>query len=181
MGSAFQWLPIVLGGLLSVSVLAASIAWFDAGSRTLWRGADEKWISARISELHPRLRTPMRASILQAAFSSIVLSLCYSGNRGKDVYLFMLSLSVVSQLVPFFIMFLGLWQPDATASSKQNIRRQIWGGLGAFSCAAGIVLSFIPQSTAEPVIWYVSKMLFGVLGFIIIGVFVYNYRQAKIN
>jgi hypothetical protein len=110
---------------------------------------------------------------LQAAFSSIVLALCYSGNRGKDVYLFMLSLSVVSQLVPFVIMFLGLRQADSAATSNQNLRRQIWGGLGGFSCAAGIVLSFIAPGS-ESSLLHAPKMLLGISCFALLGWIVYR-------
>ncbi|MFO1002346.1 MAG: hypothetical protein U0936_18620 [Planctomycetaceae bacterium] len=55
---------------------------------------------------------------------------------------------------------------------------QILGVLGAFSCAVSVVLSFIPQSSAESFVWYASKMLLGVAGFMFLGLLVYRSTRA---
>jgi amino acid transporter len=177
----FPFVPVVLGGLLSVSVIAASVAWFDAGSRTLWRAAQSNWVHKSMGLLHPRFRTPVRASIVQALASCLVIVLCYSGNRGENVYQFLLSISVVFQLVPFVIMFVGLIKSGAEAGPRYRWLYRSCGVLGASSCVAGIAVSFIPVGTSESSGLYVAKLALGVIVFAIVGAFVYLTRLRPEN
>jgi len=91
-----------------------------------------------------------------------------------EAYQVLLRASVAINLVPFVYTFLALM----TLETARRFER-VAGAVGALVTAAGMVTAFLPSADVASVVLFESKMVAGVGGPLVIGLWLYRRARAQ--
>ena len=176
-----QWLVSLLGTLICVSVIGASVTWFAGASRMLWVAAHDGSLPAPLATLSPRFGTPVAALVLQGVLSTAILAISFVGSQAQQVFTTLVDLSVVLQLIPFLTLFVGLFRAGLVERNEHSKVFMLAGAAGALASLAGILLAFVPSRQVESVWMHELNLIGGCVLFVGSCVVLFAMRRKPTN
>jgi hypothetical protein len=99
----------------------------------------------------------------------VLTALSLVGSTVNEAYQVLLRATVIINLVPFVYIFLALMTLDGATA-----RERLAGGTGAAITTAGILAAFLPDESVTSVAVFEAKMLAGVFGPILLGLWLFR-------
>jgi amino acid transporter len=174
--------PLAL--LLSISIAGIAAAWLAGSARIPFVAGLDRYLPARLGELHPRFASPYIALIVHGVLSTFFLAMSFIGANVKEAFVTLLDLAVVLQLVPFLYMYAALIR--LTAKRKRSgifrpITLQLAGVSGLLTTALAMVVAFVPSRQISSVWLFEAKLISGCIFFVGLAVFFfYVYGRRKL-
>lgn len=137
--------------LITVSALGSVGAWLASVARLPFVAGLDRYLPESFGRLHPRWRTPHVSLLTLAATLVICIFLGQAGTSVKGAYDVLVSMTVISTLIPFLLLFASVIRLQREPAGPGVIRVPggrpvaiLFGVVGFATTAASIVLSFLP-------------------------------------
>ena len=172
--------------VLSIAICGALSAWLSGGGRIPFVAGVDRYLPAMLSRVHGEWQTPHVALIAQAVASSVVIGLSFAGKdvRLHEAYDVLLALAVITQMIPFVYLNVGLVRVAGTPGGLY--RGKLWlrllGAVGLATTCVAIATAFIPPADIANAWRYEAKLVFGLALFSFGGTglfFRYASRKAS--
>jgi len=158
-------LHLVVAMMLSIAICGALSAWLSGGGRIPFVAGVDRYLPAMLSRVHCKWQTPHVALIAQAAASTVVIGLSFAGKdvRLHEAYDVLLALAVVTQMIPFLYLNVGLVRVAGTPGGLYRGKLRLWllGALGLATTCMAIATAFIPPTDINNVGRYEIKLVLG--------------------
>lgn len=162
------WLVAPIAVVMALSIGGAASAWFAGPARVPFVAGLDHVLPAALGRVHPRWGSPHVALITCALISAGLTALSLAGSTVAEAYQVLLRASIVINLVPFVYTFLAL----LTLDGAHPVAR-LAGAVGAMVTAGGIAAAFLPGDDVTSVLVFELKMLAGVGGPIVLGLWLF--------
>jgi glutamate:GABA antiporter len=154
----FGWHVVtpIAAGLVTISCLASAGAWLGAVARLPFVAGIDHYLPKAFGRMHPRWGSPVVALCTQAAIAGIFIFLGQGGTTVRGAYVVLVSMTVISTLLPFLLLFASAVPLSGGARRPEDIR--IPGGrptlviasaIGFLTTLGSIVLTLVPPA-GEP-------------------------------
>lgn len=137
--------------LITVSALGSVGAWLASVTRLPFVAGLDRYLPAAFGRLHPRWRTPHVSLITLGLALVVCIVLGQAGTSVKGAYDVLVSMTVITTLIPFLFVFASLVKLQGEPAGPGVIRvpggrpvATLLGAIGFATTAASIVLSFLP-------------------------------------
>ncbi len=137
--------------LITVSALGSVGAWLASVARLPFVAGIDRYLPESFGRLHPRWRTPHVSLLTLAATLVVCIFLGQAGTSVKGAYEVLVSMTVISTLIPFLLLFASVIRLQREPAGPGVIRvpggrpvAVLFGVVGFATTAASIVLSFLP-------------------------------------
>ncbi|HKN47639.1 MAG TPA: APC family permease, partial [Candidatus Polarisedimenticolia bacterium] len=148
----------VASALITLSALGSVGAWLGSTARLPFVAGIDNFLPRSFARVHPRWRTPHVSLWAQAAVILVCILLSQAGTTVKGAYDILVSMTVISLLLPFLLLFAAAIRVQREPAGPEVIR--VPGGrpaaivvasVGLLTTAVAIVLSvFPPADTPRP-------------------------------
>ena len=148
----------VASALITLSALGSVGAWLGSTARLPFVAGIDNFLPRSFARVHPRWRTPHVSLWGQAAVILVCILLSQAGTTVKGAYDILVSMTVISLLLPFLLLFAAAIRVQREPAGPEVIR--VPGGrpaaivvasVGLLTTAVAIVLSvFPPADTPRP-------------------------------
>ena len=165
-----------LAGVMAVSLAGGLAAWYAGSTRIPFVAGFNHALPAALGRVHPRWGSPWVALLTQGALTVAFIAVTMWGSSVREGYQVLLRSSVITTLIPFGYMFVGL----VTLTDEPAWKRAA-GVVGLLVSVAGMVAAFVPGGDVTNVAWYEAKLLGGSLLPLAVGVafFARARRRAR--
>jgi amino acid transporter len=147
-----------LASVMAVSLAGGLAAWYAGSTRIPFVAGFNSALPAALGRVHPRWGSPYVALFTQGALTVAFIAVTMWGSSVREAYQVLLKSSVVTTLIPFSYMFLGLIRLDGVPAWKRAA-----GAVGLLVSIVGMIAAFVPASDVTNVAWYEVKLLGGSL------------------
>ena len=137
--------------LITVSALGSVGAWLASVTRLPFVAGIDRYLPRAFGRLHPKWRTPHVSLITLGAALVVCIVLGQAGTSVKGAYDVLVSMTVITTLIPFLFVFASLVKLQREPADPGVIRvpggrpvATLLGAIGFATTAASIVLSFLP-------------------------------------
>jgi len=137
--------------LITVSALGSVGAWLASVTRLPFVAGIDRYLPRAFGRLHPKWRTPHVSLITLGAALVVCIVLGQAGTSVKGAYDVLVSMTVITTLIPFLFVFASLVKLQREPAGPGVIRvpggrpvATLLGAIGFATTAASIVLSFLP-------------------------------------
>ncbi len=137
--------------LITLSALASVGAWLGSTARIPFVAGLDDFLPKGFARIHPRWRTPYVALLVMAAIEAICVFLGQAGTSVRGTYDVLVSMSVISFLIPFLFLFAAAIRvqrdpagPDVMRVPGGRPAAILLGVLGFLTTGVAIVLSLFP-------------------------------------
>jgi amino acid transporter len=137
--------------LITVSALGSVGAWLASVTRLPFVAGLDRYLPTAFGRLHPRWRTPHVSLITLGLALVVCIVLGQAGTSVKGAYDVLVSMTVITTLIPFLFVFASLVKLQREPAGPGVIRvpggrpvATLLGAIGFATTAASIVLSFLP-------------------------------------
>jgi glutamate:GABA antiporter len=151
-GIGLGWLTPLAAILAVVTCLGSASAWLGSVARIPFVAGIDHFLPSSFGRLHPRYGSPANALITQTAIASVFVVMGQAGTTVKGAYEVLVSLTVITQMLPFLCLFATAAQLARGARVEGELRMP--GGraavvatalVGLLTTAGAIVLSLVPR------------------------------------
>lgn len=187
MGPGFEWLFLLLAGLVLFTFLANMVTWSIGANRVIAAtGLDEK-VPSLLGHRHPRYNTPDYAYYIMGVVGSVLVIGNYAGSQNvQNVFWTLFALSSIVFLLPYLLMFpaaiiLRYRFPDRPRPYRVpggNAGLWICAVLGEFFIALACVFFFVPPEGTENVLRHEAYLVGGTVISILLGVWIHLRSRA---
>ena len=153
-----EWLAAPLASVMAVSLAGGLAAWYAGSTRIPFVAGLNDALPSALGRVHPRWGSPYVALLAQGALTVGFIAATMWGSSVREGYQVLLRSSVITTLVPFGYMFLGLVSLKDEAAWKRAA-----GVVGFAVSLAGMIAAFVPGDDVANVGWYEVKLLAGSL------------------
>jgi len=153
-----EWLATPLAAVMAVSLAGGLAAWYAGSTRIPFVAGFNDALPAALGRVHPRWGSPYVALLTQGALTIAFIAATMWGSSVKEGYQVLLRSSVITTLIPFSYMFLGL-----ISLRDEPAWKRAAGVLGLLVSAVGMLAAFVPDDDVTNVPWYHAKLLAGSL------------------
>lgn len=171
---------LILGTLGGVSV------WLATTARLPFVVGLDRYLPSAFGKLHPRFGTPYVSLISLALVTIFFIMLSSLGEKAEQVYNILISLEIVTFLIPYLYMFASVVKFEADKKFKRKV--DIPGGrknamaagiVGFLVVTASLLLALVPGDDVEdPFTFYIT--ISASLSFnMIVGIGLYLYAKRK--
>jgi amino acid transporter len=169
------WLTGPLAIALAVSIAGGLSAWYAGSTRIPFVAGFGHALPEALGRVHPRWGSPWVALVTQGALSALFITVTLAGSSVAEAYQIFLKSSVVTTLVPFCYMFLGLMRLRDVGAWRRAA-----GAAGFAVSAVGAAAAFWPTEDVGSVVVFEAKLVLGALLPVAIGLALYarSKRQA---
>jgi glutamate:GABA antiporter len=173
-----EWLAAPLAVVMAVSLAGGLAAWYAGSTRIPFVAGFNDALPAGLARVHPRFGSPWVALLTQGAVTLGFIAATMWGSSVREGYQVLLRSSVITTLVPFSYMFLGLIRLRDEPAWKRAA-----GGTGLLVSVAGMAAAFVPGSDVTSVARYEAKLVAGSLLPLAVGLvfFIRARRSAGFN
>jgi glutamate:GABA antiporter len=168
------WLVAPIAILMALAVGGSASAWFAGPARIPFVAGLDRALPSALGRVHPRWGSPHVALITCAVISAALTALSMLGSAVAEAYQVLLRATVVINLVPFVYVFLALVTLDRVHALVRAA-----GGVGALITSAGILAAFLPDDNVSSVAVFELKMLAGVFGPLIVGLWMFARSRRR--
>jgi amino acid transporter len=162
------WLVPVAAIVMSLAIGGAASAWLAGPARIPFVAGLDRALPSALGRLHPRWGSPHVALITCAVISAALTALSMAGSGVAEAYQVLLRATVVINLLPFVYIFLALLTLDAVAPFERAA-----GAVGALVASAGMLAAFLPDDNVSSVVVFELKMIVGVVGPLLGGLWLF--------
>jgi amino acid transporter len=168
------WLVAPIAILMALAVGGSASAWFAGPARIPFVAGLDRALPSALGRVHPRWGSPHVALITCAVISAALTALSMVGSAVDEAYQVLLRATVVINLIPFVYVFLALATLDRVSALARSA-----GGVGAAITTAGILAAFLPDDNVTSVAIFELKMVAGVVGPLLIGIWLFARSQRR--
>ena len=173
-----EWLATPLAIVMAVSLAGGLAAWYAGATRIPFVAGFNHALPAALGRVHPRWGSPWVALLAQGGLTVAFIAATMWGSSVREGYQVLLRSSVITTLVPFGYMFVGLVSLKDVPAWKRAA-----GVVGLIVSVAGLIAAFVPGGDVTNVWWYEVKLLAGSLLPLAVGLLFFararrNARQA---
>lgn len=141
----------IAAALIAISALGSVGCWLGSTARLPFVAGLDNFLPKGFARLHPRWRTPYVALLTQAAVTVICVFLGQAGTSVGGAYNILVSMSVITFMLPYLLLFAAMIRLQWTPAGPGVIRVPggrptaiALGALGFCTTAVAIVLSIFP-------------------------------------
>ncbi len=183
--TGWQFLPVAVAGLVSVSVVGGLTAWLGGVARLPYVVGLDRFLPAVLARLHPRHGSPYVAILLQSVLTAVFIVASQSGSTVTEAYLVLLDMTIVLNFVPFIAIFLALPRLRGAGAEPGVVR--VPGGRGVLWLVAGagvattlltLLSAVIPGPDVQNPAIYEAKLWGGLGFFSVIGYVIYARHRG---
>lgn len=146
-----RWLVPIVAALITLNAMGGVGSWFAATARLPFVAGLDRYLPRAFGSVHPRFHTPHVALLVQAAISVVFVILGQAGTSVRGAYDVLVSMSIITNFVPFLFMFAAFIKVQSEPAGADVIvvpggKRvaALFGALGFLTTAIAIVLACIP-------------------------------------
>jgi amino acid transporter len=164
-----HWLaPVaaIVAILLVLGNLGGLGAWLAGSARLPFVAGLDGALPAAFARIHPRWQTPYVGLLTQGAIATVFVLASLVGTTVKNAYLVLTQ----TTLILFFIPYLYLFAAYLRLRRGRTIGTALVGVVGFAAVLFSIVLGFVPPADETHPWLYRTKVVGGVIGFMLIGV-----------
>ncbi|HKN48502.1 MAG TPA: APC family permease [Candidatus Polarisedimenticolia bacterium] len=168
-----DWIAPLAAALITITALASVGAWLGSTARIPFVAGIDRFLPRSFARIHPRWHTPHIALLVMALVEAVCVLLGQAGTTVPGAYDVLVSMTVISFLIPFLFLFASAIRAQRESAGPQVIRvpggrigAVLLGGLGFLTTAVSIVLSVFPPEY-EP---HKGLAVFKVLGLTVVNV-----------
>jgi len=166
--------------VVGLSLLGGLSAWFGAAARLPFAVGVDRMLPAYVGKLDDRTGAPVHAIWIQALLTIAVLALSALGSSVAGAYDFVVSMSVITFMIPYLWMFAAYWMVQKREASGLDFRTpggsawaKIWAAIGLVMVLSAIAGSLVPSpQEPEPMLACV-KLVVASLVLVLIGAGIY--------
>jgi len=171
-----EWLATPLAIVMAVSLAGGLAAWYAGATRIPFVAGFNNALPLALGRVHPRWGSPWVALLVQGALTLGFIAITMWGSTVREAYQVLLKSSVITTLIPFSYMFLGLIR-----LRDEPLWKRVAGVIGLGVSGAGIVAAFVPGTNVANVVMYELKLLSGSLLPLTVGLAFFIRAQRKAN
>jgi amino acid transporter len=147
---------LVAAALVTISCLASAGAWLGAVARLPFVAGIDHYLPKAFGRMHPRWGSPVVALCTQAVIAGIFIFLGQGGTTVRGAYAVLVSMTVISTLLPFLLLFASGMVLSAGPQRAEDVR--IPGGritvvvasiVGFLTTLGSVFLTLVPPA-GEP-------------------------------
>ena len=177
---AIVWIAPIVAALITLNALGGVGGWFAATARLPFVAGIDRFLPPAFGHLHPRWRTPHVALLTQAGIAALFVFLGQAGTSVHGAYDALVSMGIISNFVPFLIMFAAMIKLQNEPAAPGVLR--VPGGrrvaiavaaLGFLTTAVSIVLAAVPPDDEPHKTMAVVKVVGSSAALLAVGVAVY--------
>jgi glutamate:GABA antiporter len=174
------WLVPMLAVLVALNAFGAVAGWFAATARLPFVAGIDRFLPRAFADLHPRWGTPYVALLVQAVIAGVFVVLGQAGTSVRGAYEALVSMSIISNFIPFLFMFAAMIKLQREPAGPDVIR--VPGGpaaatllaiLGFLVSAIAIVLACVPADDEPYKMFAVVKVVGSSAALVAIGAMIY--------
>lgn len=171
-----EWLATPLAIVMAVSLAGGLGAWYAGSTRIPFVAGFNDALPRALGRVHPRWGSPWVALLVQGALTLGFIVATMWGSTVKEAYQVLLRSSVITTLIPFCHMFLGL-----VRLTDEPAWKRVAGVVGLLVSAVGMLAAFVPGDDVVNVASYEVKLLSGSLLPLAVGAvfFVQARRRSR--
>lgn len=162
--------------VMAVSLAGGLAAWYAGSTRIPFVASFNEALPSALGRVHPRWGSPYVALLTQGALTIAFIAVTMWGSSVREGYQVLLKSSVVTTLIPFSYMFLGLIRLDAVPAWKRAA-----GAVGLLVSVAGMIASFVPGGDVTSVARYEVKLLAGSLLPLAVGLVLFARARRAVR
>jgi len=152
--------------LIAMSNIGAAAAYLGAASRLPFVAGIDGYLPRAFGKLHPRWKTPYVSVVGQGLMGIVFVLLGQAGTSVRGAYNVLVSISVITALVPFLFLFAALIRlqndpvgPDVTRVPGGKAVARVVACIGFSTTLFAILLSLIPAPDEPHKFLAASKIL----------------------
>jgi amino acid transporter len=169
------WLTGPLAIALAVSIAGGLSAWYAGSTRIPFVAGFGHALPDALGRVHPRWGSPYVALVTQGVLSALFIVVTLAGSTVAEAYQIFLKSSVVTTLVPFCYMFLGLMRLRDVGAWRRTA-----GAVGFLVSAVGALAAFWPTGDVGSVLMFEIKLAIGALLPIAIGLALHARARRRL-
>ncbi len=169
-----EWVAAPLAMVMAVSLAGGLAAWYAGSTRIPFVAGFNDALPGVLGRVHPRWGSPWVALLLQGALTLAFIAATMWGSTVKEAYQVLLRSSVITTLIPFCYMFLGLIR-----LSDEPAWKRLAGLVGLVVSGVGMIAAFAPDDDVVNVVSYEIKLVSGSLLPLAVGIAFFLRAQRR--
>lgn len=173
--------------LIAISNIGAAAAYLAAASRLPFVAGIDGYLPRAFGKLHPRWKTPYVSVVGQGLMAIAFVLLGQAGTTVRGAYDVLVSISVITALVPFLFLFAALIRlqhdpvgPDVIRVPGGKPVARVVACVGFSTTLFAILLSLIPAPDEPHKFLAASKILGSTAVLVGLGIVVYWIGKSKV-
>ena len=145
------WITPLAAGVIAMSALGSVGAWLGSTARLPFVAGIDHFLPKSFGRLHPKWRTPHVALWTEAIITMVCVLLYQAGTTVHGAYNILVSMTVISLLIPFLLLFASVIRVQREPAGPGVIRVPggrpvaiLLGAVGFLTTSVAIVLSIFP-------------------------------------
>lgn len=185
---ALWWLAPLAAAAYTLGNIGGVGAWLTGPARVAFAIGLDRYFPPSFGRVHPRWKTPYVAILVQAGLATLflLLSVLGKGTTVEKAYLILLDTQLLVYFIPYVYLFVAFLIHRRTEAPPETVRvpggrivATLVGVSGlAVTLFAMVVAAIPPGDDAEPGL-FLTKVLGGAAGFVVLGGFVYWRAHRK--
>ena len=176
----------IVSALLVLMTMGQMSVWLTATARLPFVVGLDRYLPAAFGKLHPRFGTPYISLIVLASVTIFFVILSGLGGKAKQVYNILISLEIVTFLIPYLYMFAAVvkFEIDKKFRGKVNLpggnKNAMAAGItGFFVVGISLFLALIPGNEVKDTFAFYSTVLISLALNMSVGIGLYLYAKKK--
>ena len=172
--------------LLVLMIIGQMSVWLTATARLPFVVGLDRYLPAAFGKLHPKFGTPYISLITLASITIFFVILSGLGEKAKQVYDILVSLEIVSSLIPYLYIFASVikFEIDKKYRGKINLpggqkNAMAAGIVGFLVVGVSVFLALIPGEDVKDTFTFYSTVLISLALNMSVGIGLYIYAKKK--
>lgn len=181
------WTPFVLIAA-ALTFLGGMSAWFGAAARLPFAIGVNHMLPRALSYTHPVTGAPTVSILIQASLVIALMGLSTFGSTLSGAYDFVVSMGVLTFVIPYLWMFIAYWKSQGQSERKLDWRTpggkvgaKILAGLGFIVALSAILGSMVPAPTESDPVGVFLKLIIASAVLIAIGTLIYGVNRLRMK
>jgi glutamate:GABA antiporter len=170
--------------LITASALGSVGAWLGSTARLPFVAGIDHVLPKGFGRIHPRWHTPHVSLLVSAGVAVVCVVLSQAGTTVRGAYDILVSMSVISFLIPFLFLFASMIRlqnepagPEVRRVPGGRLGAWVFAGIGFLTTSVAIVLAFVPSPEEPHPLLAFAKLV--VLTLILVGSGALLYALGK--
>lgn len=176
----------LISALLILGSLGGLSVWLATTSRLPFVVGLDRYLPSAFGKLHPRFGTPYISLISLALVTVFFVILSGLGEKAEQVYNILISLEIVTFLIPYLYIFASVikFEVDKKFKGKVDLpggRRNAMaaGIVGFLVVTASLLLAFVPGDDVENPLTFIITVVISLVFNMTVGIGIYLYARKK--
>jgi amino acid transporter len=169
-----EWFATPLAIVMAVSLAGGLGAWYAGSTRIPFVAGFNNALPTALGRVHPRWGSPWVALLVQGVLTLGFIAVTMWGSTVREAYQVLLRSSVITTLIPFCYMFLGLIR-----LTDEPAWKRVAGATGFAVSAVGLVAAFAPGADVTNIVSYEIKLASGSLLPLAVGLAFFIRAQRR--